>query len=482
MENKEQLLANFLAFKDVPFEDYKTVITTPKAMEFYVKNVPIDQLQSMFISAGFQEPKTVNEASTVLKKIYNQLQTVEEKDYSGSYRSERENKEMEKMLQQMGSEDGEDTDNNDQYDEDDEDGGFFDENGKGGSDLEKALKKLNEDLSNGTQTDTPKTLDELLGRNKDKKGEGDNQGQGEGEDDKEGDGQGQGEGEDDKEGDGQGQGEGEDDKEGDNQGQGEGEDDKEGDGKESDQNKDNQEKQKDKQKEEKQKQNNDLEREIQLCAEEINLLNEEKEMLDYISEKNEEEQRRFDEINSIIEDLEIQIANMMGAINADIVLGNDIQFPMNSLPRYVGSKLPELMSIINQQVKDRLEDINYQFKYKINDKTRRNSMITERVIEDVTYFAFQKLKKEDSLNELYLTKKDIPKITFEMTTNQVPQRVILESTIEGNTVVIDKAISIDNFIYQMNNLEKDIEIINKEKNIKLIFDMIKEELFTKFII
>jgi len=63
MENKEQLLANFLAFKNIPFGDYKTIITTPKAMEFYAKNTPIDQLQSMFDSAGCQEPQTINEAS-----------------------------------------------------------------------------------------------------------------------------------------------------------------------------------------------------------------------------------------------------------------------------------------------------------------------------------------------------------------------------------------------------------------------------------
>ena len=52
----------------------------------------------------------------------------------------------------------------------------------------------------------------------------------------------------------------------------------------------------------------------------------------------------------------------------------------------------------------------------------------------------------------------------------------------GDTVVIDNAISIDTFIYQMNNLEKDLELVNKENNIKLIFDTIKNELFNKFII
>ena len=109
-------------------------------------------------------------------------------------------------------------------------------------------------------------------------------------------------------------------------------------------------------------------------------------------------------------------------------------------------------------------------------------MISERVKEDVTYFAFEKLKKENALSELYLTKKDIPRILFEMGSDEIPTKIVLESTIEGDTVVIDEAINIDTFIYQMNNLEKDLELVNKENNIKLIFDTIKNELFNKFII
>jgi hypothetical protein len=104
-------------------------------------------------------------------------------------------------------------------------------------------------------------------------------------------------------------------------------------------------------------------------------------------------------------------------------------------------------------------------------------------MEDVTYFAFEKLKKEDALSELYLTKKDIEKIMFDMPLGgDVPEKIVIHSKIEGDTVVIDNAISIDTFIYQMNNLEKDLELVNKENNIKLIFDTIKNELFNKFII
>jgi hypothetical protein len=64
----------------------------------------------------------------------------------------------------------------------------------------------------------------------------------------------------------------------------------------------------------------------------------------------------------------------------------------------------------------------------------------------------------------------------------VPEKIVIHSKIEGDTVVIDNAISIDTFIYQMNNLEKNLELVNKESNIKRIFDTIKNELFNKFII
>jgi hypothetical protein len=430
MENKEQLLANFLAFKDIPFGDYKNIITTPKAMEFYAKNTPIDQLQSMFVSAGFQQPETINQASNVLKKVYNELQTIDESNYSGAYKIERDTKELEKTLRELQGVDEEDEES--QEIDDDSVGGFFDESGIGGSDMEKALEKFNEAIANGTGGDKETTFDELLGKNK---------GQGEGE--------------------GQGQGDGE-------QSQEDGE-----------QSQSQQQK-----KEQKQNQQNALlEREIQLCSEEITGLNEEKEMLEFISERTQEQENRILEINNTVDDLEMQIANMLGAINADVVLGNDVQFPINKIPRYVSSKTTELVKRINDQIKKRLEDPDYQFKYKLGDKQRRNSLISDRVMDDVTYFAFEKLKNEDALSQLYLTKKDIEKIMFEMPLGgDVPEKIVLYSKIDGDTVVIDNAISIDTFIYQMNNLEKDLELVNKENNIKLIFDTIKNELFNKFII
>ena len=220
-----------------------------------------------------------------------------------------------------------------------------------------------------------------------------------------------------------------------------------------------------------------------MCSEEIRGLNDEKEVLDFISDKSQEQENRVIEIDNIIDDLEFQIANMLGAINADIVLGNDVQFPMNRLPRYVGSKVPELLAKINEQILENLQSPEYKFKHKIEDKIRRNKLITDRVMEDVTYFAFQKLKKESALKELYLTANDISKVIFEMSSkNDVPEKIIVESTIEGDTIVIDDAIGIDTLIWQMNNMEKDIEVANKESNIKLIFETIKNELFNKFMI
>ena len=421
MENKEQLLANFLAFKDIPFGDYKNIITTPKAMEFYAKNTPIDQLQSMFVSAGFEAPDTINKASNFLKKVYNELQYVDELSYSGEYKTGRERQELKRIMQELEGDNEEDEDS-----ESDNYGGFFDESGIGGADMAKALEMFNQAIENGEVSDTETTFDELLGRGKSQ---------------------------------GEGQGEGE------NQ-----------DKKESDQNKDNQQKGK------KQQQNASLEREIELCSEEIAQLENEKELLDFLTNKTQEQELRIGEIDLNIDDLKIQISNMLGAINANLVLGNDVEFPVNRLPRYVSSKIPELANRIKDESEKRVEDPNYGFKYKIDDKKRRNALISERVKDDITYFAFEKLKRENALSELYLTNKDITRIVFEMGSDEIPKKIVLESTIEGDTVVIDEAINIDTFIYQMNNLEKDLELVNKENNIKLIFDTIKNELFNKFII
>lgn len=450
MENKQQLLANFLAFKDIPFGDYKNIITTPKAMEFYAKNTPIDQLQSMFVSAGFKQPETINQASNVLKKIYNDLQTIDESDYQGVFKTKRDNQELERIMQELKgvNEENEEEDSN----ESDEDnvGGFFDESDNSGSDMEKALEKLNEAIANGTDGDKETSLDELLGKNK-------------GEDEEDGE-------QEQEEEDGEQEEEQEDGEQGEEQKDGE----------------QGEEEQEEEEQEEEQKQNQKnalLEREIQLCSEDIKGLNEEKEMLEFISNRNKEQEDRIIKINNTVDDLEMQIANMLGAINADVVLGNDVQFPVNKLPRYVSSKTPELVKRISNQIKKRLEDPEYQFKYKLQDKERRNFLISDRVMDDVTYFSFEKLKKENALSELYLTKKDIEKIMFEMPLNgDIPEKIVIYSKIDGDTVVIDNAISIDTFIYQMNNLEKDLELVNKENNIKLIFDTIKNELFNKFII
>lgn len=495
MENKEQLLANFLAFKDIPFGDYKNIITTPKAMEFYAKNTPIDQLQSMFVSAGFEQPETINQASNVLKKVYNELQTIDESNYAGAYKIERDTKELEKTLRELQGVDEEEDEEGQEID-DDSVGGFFDESGIGGSDMEKALEKFNEAIANGTGGDKETTFDELLGKNK---GQGESEGQGEGDGEQsqeEGDGQGEGDGEGEGEGDGQGevdddgQGEGEgqgqgdgEQSQGDGEGQGQGDGQGEGDGEQSQEYGEQSQSQQQKKEQKQNQQNALLEREIQLCSQEIIVLNEEKEMLEFISERTQEQENRILEINNTVDDLEMQIANMLGAINADVVLGNDVQFPVNKIPRYVSSKTSELVKRINDQIKKRLEDPDYQFKYKLGDKQRRNSLISDRVMDDVTYFAFEKLKNEDALSELYLTKKDIEKIMFEMPLGgDVPEKIVIYSKIDGDTVVIDNAISIDTFIYQMNNLEKDLELVNKENNIKLIFDTIKNELFNKFII
>jgi hypothetical protein len=183
-------------------------------------------------------------------------------------------------------------------------------------------------------------------------------------------------GEEEGEGDSQGQGEGEEQGDGEqSQGEGQGQ----GDGEQSQEDGEQSQSQQQKKEQKQNQQNALLEREIQLCSQEIIFLNEEKEMLEFISERTQEQENRILEINNTVDDLEMQIANMLGAINADVVLGNDVQFPENKLPRYVSSQLPELVKRVKEESKKRLEDPDYQFKYKLEDKERRNSLISERV-------------------------------------------------------------------------------------------------------
>jgi hypothetical protein len=52
----------------------------------------------------------------------------------------------------------------------------------------------------------------------------------------------------------------------------------------------------------------------------------------------------------------------------------------------------------------------------------------------------------------------------------------------ADELIIDNETSIDTLVYQLNTIEKNVETLNKQKNIDLIFTEMKKELLNKFII
>jgi hypothetical protein len=119
----------------------------------------------------------------------------------------------------------------------------------------------------------------------------------------------------------------------------------------------------------------------------------------------------------------------------------------------------------------------------VEDKKRRNKLITDVVLTNLKYYTYQKLNNENKLLDLYLTKKDLKEVIVNFGKDKSPRRIVLTTNVAGaDDLVIDNETSIDTLVYQLNVIEKNIETLNKQKNINLIFTEIKNELLNKFII
>ena len=519
MENKQQLLANFLAFKSIPFAEFKSVITTANSMDFLVKNTPLEQLQSMFVSANFSEPKTVNEASNVLKKIYKEFESVKEEDFAGDYKSKRELEQLQRLQDDL-SLDQDEQDNDDDASESNADsvGGFFDDASDKKLDLGKLLNKVDQNID--SLANDPKNIDELLGLKKPKQSDdksstkensdtSDNQNKGSEDknpqssesssksdsDSSDNNDTSDNTGEDDKSGEDQknkeqnpnanDKGEGQTDDKSSNQSSSDAKEkssDGQGNPDNQQQKQQQQQQQQETQKDKQDKQNNDLEREIQLCLEEKKSLEDEKEMISLVNSKSKSDIERVNSIDLIIEDLKRQVTRMTHAISASEILETDVEYPIEMLPRYLSSGLEQYKIDLNANAQSIISSADYSYPHKLDDKSRRNNLIIERVVADGAYYGFEKAKKDNTLKELYLTKEDILDVSFEFTQNDVPQKVVLKSKTDLSEVVIDDATSIGSMCFQFNTLERNVEITNKEENLKLIFETTKTELFNKFII
>jgi hypothetical protein len=105
------------------------------------------------------------------------------------------------------------------------------------------------------------------------------------------------------------------------------------------------------------------------------------------------------------------------------------------------------------------------------------------VLTNLKYYTYQKLKNENKLLDLYLTKKDLKDVIIKFGRNDSVDKVILNVNVAGaDELIIDNETSIDTLVYQLNTIEKNVETLNKQKNIDLIFTEMKKELLNKFII
>ena len=149
-----------------------------------------------------------------------------------------------------------------------------------------------------------------------------------------------------------------------------------------------------------------------------------------------------------------------------------------------------MFSNINEQLKDlkfeiakKSNDIDKPYLNEVEDKKRRNSLIIDVVLTNLKYYTYQKLKNENKLLDLYLTKKDLKDVIIQFGRNDSVDKVVLNVNVAGSDeLIIDNETSIDKLVYQLNTIEKNVETLNKQKNIDLIFTEMKNELLNKFII
>ena len=183
-----------------------------------------------------------------------------------------------------------------------------------------------------------------------------------------------------------------------------------------------------------------------------------------------------------IADLENQIYVMMGALdNTEVLQVNDQQ--QYELPLYIFSNVNKQLENLKLEIAKKSNEIVNPYLNEIEDKKRRNKLITDVVLTNLKYYTYQKLNNENKLLDLYLTKKDLKEFVVNFGKDKNPRRIVLKTNVAGaDDLVIDDETSIDTLVYQLNTIEKNVETLNKEKNIDLIFAEMKNELLNKFII
>ncbi len=206
------------------------------------------------------------------------------------------------------------------------------------------------------------------------------------------------------------------------------------------------------------------------------------EATEQISNKDASDLILIEEFKKEIADLENQVYIMMGALNNNEVLQVEQQ-EQYELPLNMFSNVNKKLEDLKFQIAKKSDKIVNPYLNEIEDKKRRNKLIIDYVLTNLKYYIYQKLKNENKLLDLYFTKKDLKDVLFKFDKGNSVDKVVLKTSVAGaDDIVIDKQKIIDALVYQLNTIEKNVETLNKEKNIELIFTEIKNELLNKFII
>jgi hypothetical protein len=204
--------------------------------------------------------------------------------------------------------------------------------------------------------------------------------------------------------------------------------------------------------------------------------------LDAKKKKTQADKDTIESLNKQVADLENQIYVMMGALNNTEVLQVDDQ-QQYELPLNMFANINKQLDDLKFQIAKKSNDIDKPYLNEVEDKKRRNALITDVVLTNLKYYTYQKLKNENKLLDLYFTKKDLKDVLIKFGKGNSVDKVVLKVNVAGaDDLVIDNETSIDALVYQLNTIEKNVETLNKEKNIELIFTEMKNELLNKFII
>jgi hypothetical protein len=225
-----------------------------------------------------------------------------------------------------------------------------------------------------------------------------------------------------------------------------------------------------------------LEREIRICSEGIA---DRKVILEAMEKKKKKDNADLfviEDFKKQIADLENQIYVMMGALNNTEVLQVDDQ-QQYELPLNMFANINKQIEDLKFQIAKKSNDIDKPYLNEVEDKKRRNNLIVDVVLTNLKYYTYQKLKNENKLLDLYLTKKDLKDVVIKFGKGNSVDKVVLNVNVAGtDELIIENETSIDTLVYQLNTIEKNVETLNKEKNIDLIFTEMKNELLNKFII